>query len=787
MKITPHKQLEINNIAGEFESTQANIDNSSLPFVFEMLSKSFYSDPIGSIIREITSNCFDSHVEANINDAVIIKHSTDDVGAYISFIDFGVGLSPERVKSIYMNYFSSTKRDTNNQIGGFGLGSKSPFAYTDVFYINTVYNNIKYEYVFSKGETIPTLDLVLSKKTNERNGTEIKIYLENSNDYSQFQNAIKNQLLYFDNVYYDGFYGIYNQYTIFEADSFKIRDTNCQFPIFDKAYIHVVLGKVAYPINYDLIGIPKLKIPIALKFNIGDLDVTPNRETLRYTEKTIKALTLKYNEFQNEIVKIFDKQNSSFDSFVEYIKNNMDKSRVHIKLKYPNSNEMLKVYIPGNFELIHKRSVYKHTINLNLDSCETLVNIIYPFLVDLGAYGKTTKNGYSISNMIYRNNYNIVISNTKHTSLDKNWLHSNNVVFYERTTKEIVAHILNDYKYIISISYTSDYYDELGSYKRSVHKSFPILNWSKLLYTAIKEIKKEITSISKGYYKELTPEELIGYRDFKRQNDKAYERKINQVIHIKHVQNGKTEDVKIDGLVKSNRLIIYGFREDTEKLKKILTILSIIRPNYFRDNDVTTLITNYAKVILINKQMIKFVKNQKNICYVDDFYSDNRLFRILATKLKIKKFFGIKTYGTINFVNAYKNINKSVGESLVKLIEYAKSTDNSFNVFENADLTEDDINAILEIADRDNLYDPNIMIIFNDVLNYFKDVEILRYVYYDKSTIPYVLKTLYNAKKKLDIEYYQTIMNNQSHKQLKIDFDSLPKLTKFNIQTSNII
>jgi HSP90 family molecular chaperone len=88
--------------------------------IFQMFTKNVYSNPIGTVVREITSNCFDSHVEAGTDNAknpVIIKHTVDTlttdekeetVQHYISFIDNGVGMSPERVENIYGVYFEST-------------------------------------------------------------------------------------------------------------------------------------------------------------------------------------------------------------------------------------------------------------------------------------------------------------------------------------------------------------------------------------------------------------------------------------------------------------------------------------------------------------------------------------------------------------------------------------------------------------------------------------------------------------------------------------------------------
>ena len=91
-----------------------------------MLRTNLYSDIHGSIIRELASNVVDSHIEAGKPDAVgeiewIDENRLLGVDAQLIIRDFGVGLSPERMRTVYGNYLSSTKRDSNDQTGGFGL------------------------------------------------------------------------------------------------------------------------------------------------------------------------------------------------------------------------------------------------------------------------------------------------------------------------------------------------------------------------------------------------------------------------------------------------------------------------------------------------------------------------------------------------------------------------------------------------------------------------------------------------------------------------------------------
>jgi sensor histidine kinase regulating citrate/malate metabolism len=112
------KQIEVLGGFGE-KSIQSTISQAKLGKLWDMLQNP-YKNNIGSIVREITSNCFDSHTEAQVEDAVRIKLSRDDSNFFISFIDVGIGMSPDRVEQIYSTYLESTKEDSNDFIGAFG-------------------------------------------------------------------------------------------------------------------------------------------------------------------------------------------------------------------------------------------------------------------------------------------------------------------------------------------------------------------------------------------------------------------------------------------------------------------------------------------------------------------------------------------------------------------------------------------------------------------------------------------------------------------------------------------
>lgn len=310
----------------------------STGIIFQMFSKNIYSNAIGSIVRELTSNCFDSHVEAGTNFPVVIRKNHDKLtDEYsISFIDFGVGMSPERINNVYRKYFTSTKRGDNQQIGCFGLGSKTGLAYKrftghgadeydNSYQVITVYNGMKYSYLVYEGQNkFPKITEQHHEPTKECNGTEIRVPAL-ADDINKFEREMTRQLYYFENVIFEGFDEVSSDGTVYKSDltneyqivrgkHFLFRGTQYS------DYMHICLGRVAYPIDYDIIGLSRndYRIPIALRLEIGDINVNVSREAVDYSEATIKMITKKLDLAKEEIKQLLSKQYQNVQSLEDY-------------------------------------------------------------------------------------------------------------------------------------------------------------------------------------------------------------------------------------------------------------------------------------------------------------------------------------------------------------------------------------------------------------------------------------------------------------------------------------
>lgn len=320
MKLEIAKNGEEVNI-GQGGVIQASIDVTSLPFLYKLATKNQYSDPIGSIVRELVSNAYDATTEANSDKPVIVKFVNNSPLWEIQFIDHGVGMSPERI-ALYMQWYNSSKRDDNVQIGGFGIGGKSPLAYVSFYFIDTVSNGTLYKYIVSEGETIPECLLLSEETTDLPNGTTVHFEIANSQELLKFKAAISRQLCYFDNVWIEdltsyGSTNFDNEGTVYDTDLFKYAFNNKSSEL---RKLHVLIDKVPYPINFDIIKEDSIDIPFGLKFDIGELEVTPSRENLMYTDEVIDKIKSKIKILRNFVYEKYSKQHRNIADLFSYIK-----------------------------------------------------------------------------------------------------------------------------------------------------------------------------------------------------------------------------------------------------------------------------------------------------------------------------------------------------------------------------------------------------------------------------------------------------------------------------------
>jgi hypothetical protein len=316
MKLGDFKDVDVESTE-ELSSIDFSMDMESMGILFKGFSDNLYSNKIGSIVREIASNCFDANAESGYTGAVKIR-IMDPVGGRsgeIQFEDNGPGLSPDRVQNVYAKYFASTKRNSNNEIGGFGIGAKSPFAYTDTFQVITWVDGTEYHYLMHRGVSAPQIKLVYQADTDLPNGTRVCIPIKSSTDADKFRKEIRDQLRYFDNIDYENC-GVNNDYQIIRFGPMIFRSGDVA------SEISLCIGKVRYPLDkYQLRSefLTATSTNFSLYFDIGELSVTMNREQIDYNDETIAKIEERYAEARKFLMDYYTELMETNISLLQYI------------------------------------------------------------------------------------------------------------------------------------------------------------------------------------------------------------------------------------------------------------------------------------------------------------------------------------------------------------------------------------------------------------------------------------------------------------------------------------
>jgi hypothetical protein len=278
---------------------------------FRILSDGLYKDKPRAILRELSCNAYDAQIEAGV-DRPFDVHLPTRLEPFFKIRDYGVGLSRNDIETVYQTYFESTKTNSNDVIGCLGLGSKSPFSYTDSFEVISYFNGKKFTYsAYITEDDTPDIALLSETDTDEPNGLEVSFPVKNCDFYS-FTSKAADVFKYFDNL--PNFTGesveVKKPEYIFEGTGWGIASYGY--------YAEAIMGNVAYPIGdfpekdeLDAASRAILNSSIGIRFDIGDLEVTASREGLSYTKATKANIVKRLGEIRKEIE---DKINARLDA-----------------------------------------------------------------------------------------------------------------------------------------------------------------------------------------------------------------------------------------------------------------------------------------------------------------------------------------------------------------------------------------------------------------------------------------------------------------------------------------
>jgi hypothetical protein len=367
---------------GGIEEKEFSIDTNS-DMIIKLLRDKMYQNKIGAVCREVISNSRDANRESNKAHTPVKVELTHDKSYVsdeykISFSDEGIGISPERMDNIFLRYGGSTKRDSNDYTGGFGIGAKTPFAYSDEFFIDTVVN-VAGESVLFQYQALITSDgvresskmiLINTEKTKQNTGTKITIPVQEE-DVEEFGNEL---------IYTTLFWSVKPKFIGFnfrnkkelkivhEQNEFMFVKDHLTFG--DDSYI-ILIDEIPYVFDNKKLqeindGLSKKfmikndNFKFILKFNTGEITVSGSREDVEYTKENIKKIIQRNNFIISEGEKMIKEKIEQASSYSEACKNS---SKIFNYKEGYSGSRINYLITEGVFEFL--ALIYNQNLKLN--------------------------------------------------------------------------------------------------------------------------------------------------------------------------------------------------------------------------------------------------------------------------------------------------------------------------------------------------------------------------------------------------------------------------------------
>lgn len=283
-----------------------------------------YSNPYVAAMREYTSNAKDSHFMAGQTRAVELTLPTR-LSPNLIVQDWGVGLDRAELRR-YAQFGTSTKRDTNDQIGGFGFGSKSGLAVCSRFTVISVKDGIRNTVIIGRDEDGPKMKMLEEELTDEGDG--LKVIIPTTETYKFSSALAQNFFIGWEpgSLLVDG---SEPEVSVYDTSRFKPLGTYGWLSIGTRgehwsshdAYNGVgLVGPVKYAINWDQAGIENpaarqgVLQEVIVKLDNGAVDLTPSRENLIYSKRTREHIQARVRAALEEGKREYTAQIDSADS-----------------------------------------------------------------------------------------------------------------------------------------------------------------------------------------------------------------------------------------------------------------------------------------------------------------------------------------------------------------------------------------------------------------------------------------------------------------------------------------
>ena len=297
------------------ETVPCGFDPEGTTHLMRLLSN-LYRNAAAAVLREYSANAFDAHVQAGNPGPVEVTLPTD-LNPTLVITDHGTGLSRDEMIAVYSRYGASTKRRTNDQVGAFGLGTKSAFTLGQQFIVTAVKDGWRTVAAFGLDTSgTGTVTILDHEPTSERNGVTVSISVDDPDAMRRAAGPVFA-------TWRPGTAMVNGQHPrsvlddpLKVTESIYLADTTEQdSAAWGDAGLIVVMGNIGYPVSHGLRDKVRNRLrhplPPALGallhvsrhqrvfafVGIGDVDIAPSREEMRDTPRTLERLLRVANEY----------------------------------------------------------------------------------------------------------------------------------------------------------------------------------------------------------------------------------------------------------------------------------------------------------------------------------------------------------------------------------------------------------------------------------------------------------------------------------------------------------
>lgn len=693
------------------DKKEFTIDTSN-QMIVSILRDRLYSNKIGAVSREVASNCRDANREAGregmpITIEIGTNHSLlEEEKLYVSFKDDGIGINPDRIDNVFLKYGSSTKRDNNNQTGGFGIGAKTPFAYNNEFIIETIseFKGSLKKHVYQaiiltdKGVESSQLILISEENSTEKTGTKIIVPIKVS-DRDSFESEIITATSFWDvKPNYKGFTSSeVDSKELFVGEGWKVLSLN-------KNNLTSSIENIKHNSPFLIVdGIP-YKMPSinlgsnslinnsivnyhyeiesthpVLEFKTGELTLSASREEVEETDENKSLILDRVLDMEKQILKEGEK-------LLKNKKTTLDKisflNEINIKGDNLKTNYLKDLKFSSNIEsLSGLPKTYNKLFGVGSDN----INLIeYPCSEQVRCSKK---------NLLHSKEHVLI----KIEDL-KNW----NIIYkgaFERMNYRKSETLRQEDKPILFITEPTSVLaqEERKKVLKNCLKYLKESGLSVTQYSDVKETKVDRKTSSNSGVKKDKNIRTLYVREFSSSN---YWFKGSYKVNISTKEIENIENLNEEGEEKKVVIVpIKGFSDlrDLDKVNKKYKRIFTDNFNEEKYSDLTIsnsllLLKDNYKIIAIKNSDIKNLDNKKYLnvsSAIDEILKDKELRTYLKAILKEKHF--NETISITTDCSLYKKYSSTLGREYLKLANFNlddykvinKSQVKSYNISDN--------------------------------------------------------------------------------------------------------